>query len=144
MTTKSTKEVERRAPRSEVIDAKVARAGDAAGNGPDASPQRRAADGEVLLVSLEIERLVDEARAGKLSERGLEQNLTGLPRQMLLGINELLDAILLPIQESNRVLARIAGGKSDEQITQTYQGDHEKMKQAVNQVAILLQNLQKK
>jgi HAMP domain-containing protein len=144
MTTKSTKEVERRAPRSEVIDAKVARGRDAAGNGPDAAPQRRAADGEVLLVSLEIERLVEAARAGKLSERGLEQNLTGLPRQMLLGINELLDAILLPIEESNRVLARIAGGKIDEQITQTYQGDHEKIKQTVNQVAVLLQNLQKK
>lgn len=144
MTTKSTKEAEKKAPRSDVIDAKVAGGNDAAENGPNAKPQRRGADGEVFLVSLEIERLVEAAHAGKLSERGQEQQLTGLPRQMLRGINELLDAILLPIEESNRTLARISSGKIDEQVTQTYHGDHEKMKQVVNQVAVLLQNLQKK
>lgn len=142
MTTKSTREVEKRAPRSEVIDDEVARGNDA--DGANAQPQRRAADAGVLLVSLEIERLVEAARAGKLSERAREQHLTGLPHQLILGINELLDAILLPIEESHRILARIAGGKSDQQITQTYQGDHEKMKQAVNQVAVVLRNLQKK
>ena len=53
------------------------------------------------------------------------------------------DAILLPIGEGNRVLAQISAGKIDELITQTYRGDHEKMKQAVNNVAVVLQGLQK-
>ena len=51
----------------------------------------------------------------------------------------MLDAILLPIGEGNRVLAQISNGKIDELIAQTYKGDHEKMKQAVNNVATALQ-----
>ena len=62
---------------------------------------------------------------------------------MIQGVNEMLDAILLPIGEGNRILAQISNGKIDELIAQTYKGDHEKMKQAVNNVAIVLQGLQK-
>ncbi|MGB7150189.1 MAG: methyl-accepting chemotaxis protein [Terriglobales bacterium] len=59
------------------------------------------------------------------------------------GVNTMLDAILLPIGEGNRILAQISNGKIDELIAQTYKGDHEKMKQAVNNIAIVVQNLQK-
>ncbi len=55
----------------------------------------------------------------------------------------MLDAILLPIGEGNRILAQISDGKIDELIAQTYKGDHEKMKLAVNNVATVLQTLQK-
>ena len=55
----------------------------------------------------------------------------------------MLDAILLPIGEGNRILAQISSGRIDELIAQSYKGDHEKMKQAVNNVAIVLQGLQK-
>ena len=58
-------------------------------------------------------------------------------------MNAMLDAILLPIGEGNRILAQISAGKIDELIAQTYKGDHEKMKQAVNNVGIVLQGLQK-
>jgi methyl-accepting chemotaxis protein len=59
------------------------------------------------------------------------------------GVNAMLDAILLPIGEGNRILAQISNGKIDELIAQTYKGDHEKMKQAVNNVGVVLQGLQK-
>jgi len=55
----------------------------------------------------------------------------------------MLDAILLPIGEGNRILGQISDGKIDELIAQTYKGDHEKMKHAVNNVAIVLQDMQK-
>jgi len=48
------------------------------------------------------------------------------------------DAILLPIGEGNRILAQISSGKIDELIAQTYKGDHEKMKVAVNNVGIVV------
>ena len=64
-------------------------------------------------------------------------------RRILEGVNEMLDAILLPIGEGNRILAQISNGKIDELIAETYKGDHEKMKQAVNNVAVVLQGLQK-
>ncbi|MFZ1014913.1 MAG: methyl-accepting chemotaxis protein, partial [Terracidiphilus sp.] len=58
-------------------------------------------------------------------------------------VNAMLDAILLPIGEGNRILAQVSSGKIDELIAQTYKGDHEKMKQAINSVAMVLQDLQK-
>ena len=54
---------------------------------------------------------------------------------MLVAVNELLDAALLPIGEGNRILGQIAHGKIDEVIVKTYQGDHETMKQNVNGIA---------
>ncbi len=91
----------------------------------------------------EIHRLVEASRAGHLSERGKPEQFEGNNRKVIEGVNEMLDAILLPIGEGNRVLAQISAGNIDELITATYKGDHEKMKLAVNNVAIVLQALQK-
>jgi methyl-accepting chemotaxis protein len=98
---------------------------------------------EMALVSQEIMRLVDASRDGRLAERGKVDEFEGVPREIVQGINEMLDAILLPIGEGNRILAQISSGKIDELIAQSYKGDHEKMKQAVNNVAIVVQSLQK-
>jgi methyl-accepting chemotaxis protein len=96
-----------------------------------------------MLVLQEIMRLVDASKEGRLSERGKATLFNDVHREMIQGVNEMLDAILLPIGEGNRVLAQISSGKIDELITQTYHGDHEKMKVAVNNVAIVTQGLQK-
>jgi hypothetical protein len=98
---------------------------------------------EMLLVSREIMRLVDASREGRLSERGRTDQFTGVHREMVLGVNEMLDAILLPIGEGNRILAQISNGKIDELITQTYKGDHENMKLAINHVGGVLVGLQR-
>ncbi len=100
-------------------------------------------DQELHHVSQEILRLVDASRQGRLEERGKVDQFQGVQREIVQGINEMLDAILLPIGEGNRILSQISGGKIDELITQTYKGDHEKMKLAVNNVAMVLQGLQK-
>ena len=89
----------------------------------------------------EILRLVEASRAGRLGERGKVDQFEGDDRKLIESVNTMLDAILLPIGEGNRVLAQISAGKIDELITQTYSGDHEKMKQAVNNVAAALQNM---
>ena len=94
-------------------------------------------------VSQEILRLVEASRQGRLDERGKVDQFQGTHREMVQGINEMLDAILLPIGEGNRILAQISDGKIDELIAQTYKGDHEKMKQAVNNVGTVVQGLQK-
>ncbi|HYW48756.1 MAG TPA: methyl-accepting chemotaxis protein [Bryobacteraceae bacterium] len=87
--------------------------------------------------------MVEASRSGRLGERGRAEQFEGDDRKLVEGVNTMLDAILLPIGEGNRILAQISGGKIDELITQTYSGDHEKMKQAVNNVAVVLQGLQK-
>ncbi len=94
-------------------------------------------------VQEEILRLVDASRAGRLSERGRPDRLEGNDRKVIEGVNLMLDAILIPIGEVNRVLTQISSGKIDELITDSYTGDHEKMKQAVNNVGGALQGMQK-
>ncbi len=91
----------------------------------------------------ELARLTGASREGQLSERGKPEQFKGVFADVVGGVNQMLDAILLPIGEGNRVLAQISNGKIDELIAQTYKGDHEKMKQAINTVATVLQGLQK-
>jgi methyl-accepting chemotaxis protein len=89
----------------------------------------------------ELRRLTEASREGQLAERGKPAQFEGTYAGIVTGVNDMLDAILLPIGEANRILAQISTGKIDELIAQTYKGDHEKMKQAVNNVASTLQNL---
>src|ERR1035441_7369275 len=103
----------------------------------------KTADSEMHRMSQEIMRLVEASRQGRLEERGNVDQFQGAHREMIQGINDMLDAILLPIGEGNRILAQISNGKIDELIAQTYKGDHEKMKQAVNNVGTVGQDQQK-
>jgi methyl-accepting chemotaxis protein len=103
----------------------------------------RPQEDDSMLVLQEIMRLVDASKEGRLGERGKATLFNGVHREMIQGVNEMLDAILLPIGEGNRILAQISAGKIDELIAQTYKGDHEKMKQAVNNVALVVNSLQK-
>ena len=89
----------------------------------------------------ELGRLTEASREGLLSERGKPDQFQGAYAGIVKGVNEMLDAILLPIGEGNRILALISNGKIDELIAQTYKGDHEKMKQAINNVAVALQGM---
>jgi methyl-accepting chemotaxis protein len=91
----------------------------------------------------ELGRLTEASREGQLSDRGKPDQFQGAYAGIVKGVNEMLDAILLPIGEGNRILAQVSNGKIDELIAQTYKGDHEKMKQAINNVAAVLQSLQK-
>jgi methyl-accepting chemotaxis protein len=91
----------------------------------------------------ELARLIDASKEGQLSDRGKPEQFQGAYAEIVRGVNTMLDAILLPIGEGNRILAQVSNGKIDELIAQTYKGDHEKMKQAINNVAVVLQGLQK-
>ena len=103
----------------------------------------KAGDQEMQRVSQEVLRLLDASRQGRLEERAKPDQFQGVHREIVQGINDMLDAILVPLGENTRILAQISNGKIDELITQNYKGDHEKMKQGVNNIAVALQALQK-
>src|ERR1700686_2670028 len=86
--------------------------------------------------------LSNAAAEGKLSTRADASKHHGAYAEIVRGVNGMLDAILLPIGEANRILCQISSGEIDELISQTYKGDHEKMKLAVNNIATVVQNLQ--
>ena len=129
-------------------DRKAHGAGNGHGGNMHGSQDRSSAskpnvEDDSMEVLQEIMRLVDASKEGRLSERGKATLFNGVHREMIQGVNEMLDAILLPIGEGNRILAQISSGKIDELIAQTYKGDHEKMKLAVNNVAMVVQSLEK-
>ncbi|BCH55589.1 hypothetical protein RvVAR031_31990 [Agrobacterium vitis] len=80
----------------------------------------------------EIQRLTVASTAGNLSERGVATRFVGDFAKMVSGINSMLDAILLPIGEGNRVLNLVSIGDLTEHVEIACEGDHQKMKDAIN------------
>ena len=82
----------------------------------------------------ELARLTEASREGQLSERGKPEQFQGAYAGIVKGVNEMLDAILLPIGEGNRVLTLIRGGNLREKVEIACKGDHAKMKDSINGV----------
>ncbi len=64
----------------------------------------------------ELGKLTEFSRQGQLEKRGDAAAFQGAYGEIIKGVNEMLDAILLPIGEGNRILDQIAHGKVDELI----------------------------
>ena len=60
----------------------------------------------------ELVRLNDASKEGQLSERGKPEQFQGAYAEIVRGVNAMLDAILLPIGEGNRILAQISAARS--------------------------------
>ena len=102
------------------------------GSHAHSSSAKRAADEEVFPVLQEVMRLVEACKAGNLSERGRASQFSGAYKEMIEGINEMLDGILTPINEGVRVLGQLAVGNMREKVEIDCKGDHARFKDAVN------------
>ncbi len=85
-------------------------------------------------MSKEINTLNEAGRNGSLSVRGNASQFHGEFKQMIQGINETLDAIVIPLNESNEVLFKMSHGDLSVRLNNNYKGDLQKMKQSVNTV----------
>ncbi len=82
----------------------------------------------------DVQQLLQAGIDGQLDCRADVSKYEGGNRSLFEGINRLLDAILLPIAEGNRVLRQIRGGNLRERVEIECKGDHQKMKDAINGV----------
>ncbi|MGI9213375.1 MAG: methyl-accepting chemotaxis protein [Methylococcaceae bacterium] len=89
----------------------------------------------------ELQRLILSASTGQLSERGRTGQLKGNFAGLVEGINRMLDEILLPINEGNRVLRQISSGNLSDKMDIECHGDHQRMKNAINDVHTWLTHL---
>ena len=85
--------------------------------------------------------LSEAAVEGKLSTRADASKHQGDYRKIVQGVNDTLDAIVLPINESLRVLSQVSDGNLREKIEIDCKGDYAKIKDAVNGVHSWLTNL---
>jgi methyl-accepting chemotaxis protein len=88
--------------------------------------------GNFKAIISEIQRLIHASTAGQLSERGVPDRFPGDFAGLVDGINGMLDAILLPIAEGNRVLKLVSTGSLLERVEIDCEGDHRRMKDAIN------------
>ncbi len=80
----------------------------------------------------DINTLSKAALAGNLSARVDASRLPGKYRDVVQGMNDTLDAIIAPVQESGVVLQRIAAGDLTAHVEGQYQGDHARVKNDMN------------
>ncbi|NJO90561.1 MAG: hypothetical protein HC831_17570 [Chloroflexia bacterium] len=85
-------------------------------------------------VMTELNSLITASKDGQLQTRAEADLYKGDWKRMMLGINEMLKEILVPIQEGNRVLALISKGNITERVELNLHGDHKAMQDAVNNV----------
>jgi len=80
------------------------------------------------------------AIAGKLSTRGDETKFNGGYKEIVSGMNSTLDAVVKPINESSKVLEKLAQGDLTARMNGEYQGDFSEIKESVNGLASSFNN----
>ena len=80
----------------------------------------------------EVLTLIDAAVDGKLDARANLDGHDGSSREILKGVNELLDAVIGPLNVSAEYIDRISKGDIPEKITDTYKGDFNEIKNNLN------------
>ncbi len=107
-------------------------------NGMIKQTQETAASFERALVILR--NMIDSTRQlsvaalqGRLEVRSDAAKFQGGYRELVQGINDTLDAILLPVNEAAGVLEKLAARDLTARVKGDYKGDHAKIKNALNQ-----------
>ena len=92
----------------------------------------KAGDIELRRVSEEILRLVEASRQGRLDERGNVAQFQGTYREIVQGINDMLDVVMAPLRTASSFVERIGKGEIPARITETYHGDFDTLKTHLN------------
>lgn len=86
----------------------------------------------------EVEGLIASAREGQLERRGDAQQFQGVYCGIVQGINDMLDAVVHPINEAAKVLDTVAAKNLKARIEGEYRGDYARIKTSLN---LAVQNL---
>lgn len=85
-----------------------------------------------LLLS-DTEHLIKNALDGKLDARANEDNHNGDYKEVVLGINSILDAVVEPVKEASSVLDEFSRGNLRVKVKGDYKGDHNAIKESLNE-----------
>ena len=81
----------------------------------------------------ETKMLVNSAIEGKLDTRGDPKNINFEFREIVIGINQTLDAVIKPLNMAAEYVDRISKGDIPPKITEEYKGDFNEIKNNINQ-----------
>ncbi|WP_411679277.1 methyl-accepting chemotaxis protein [Clostridium thailandense] len=80
----------------------------------------------------EINYLIKASEEGALSTRGEVDKFNGSWKDLIIGINSILNAVIEPIEEATMVLKEMANGNLHIVVKGDYKGDHAVIKNALN------------
>ncbi len=83
-------------------------------------------------IHCEIQTLVDAVKAGKLDTRGNDWDYEGRWRQLLAGLNDVMDAFVGPFRVAADSIGRISRGDIPARITNRYRGDFNEIRRRLN------------
>lgn len=80
----------------------------------------------------EVGQMTQWAREGQLGRRADASRFEGVYRELVQGVNELLAAVVAPINEAAQVLEKVAARDLTVRMEGSYQGDYARIKEALN------------
>jgi methyl-accepting chemotaxis protein len=80
----------------------------------------------------EIEKVSVEAVDGNLKYRADSSKLQGGYAEIVMGVNNILDEVIIPINEATEVMEDMAKGNMKAKVEGNYKGDHAAIKEALN------------
>jgi methyl-accepting chemotaxis protein len=85
--------------------------------------------------------LIAQAKEGKLDNRGNASKFNGAYKDIVAGINDVLDAVIMPIQDSAKALEVMATGDLTVRVTKQYKGQHQNIITSINKLGDSLSSL---
>ncbi|MGC4114529.1 MAG: methyl-accepting chemotaxis protein [Myxococcales bacterium] len=95
----------------------------------------------VRAMSEETQRLIAAAKDGQLATRGDATQFQGAYADIVRGVNEMLDAVVGPLNVAAEYVDRIAQGDMPPEITTRYRGDFNTIKDNLNELTGTLRSL---
>jgi len=80
----------------------------------------------------QIEKLIEAAAKGELGQRIAVENYSGFLRGLGVGINSLLDAVVVPVREATRVVKLLSEGDLRDEMTGEFDGEFASMRDSLN------------
>ncbi len=80
----------------------------------------------------EMQNLIRAVKEGKLQTRGNDWDYDGNWKDLIMGINEILDATIDPVREANNVLNKLSDYDLTIRMNGKYRGEHAQIKKALN------------
>jgi methyl-accepting chemotaxis protein len=93
-------------------------------------------------LSRETDTMINAAREGKIDVRANAAGFSGEWSKLILGVNELVDTVIVPMNEAESVLEKIAVNDYTTKVEGTYNGEFKKFTSNVNQVRERLLSVQ--
>jgi len=90
------------------------------------------------VLTQEMDGVIGAAREGSLGKRAAADRAAGVYRRILQGVNGTIDGLVAPVNEAMGVLEKLAERDLRARVEGSYQGDHARLKGAVNGTVVAL------